>query len=63
MLHFSTIHLVNMNAPVHTFTNELRKNISDKGGACYEENISMARGKPQQMKMTAEIKSTLKYAI
>ena len=52
-----------MNAPVHTFTNELRKNISDKGGACYEENISMARGKQQQMKMTAEIKSTLKYAI
>jgi hypothetical protein len=30
---------------------------------CYEENISMARGKPQQMKMTAEIKSNPRYAI
>jgi hypothetical protein len=30
---------------------------------CYEENISMARGKPQQMEMTAEINSILKYDI
>jgi hypothetical protein len=32
MLHFSVVHLVNMNAPVCTFTNALHKNISDKGG-------------------------------
>jgi hypothetical protein len=30
---------------------------------CYEENHSMAWGKPQQMEMTAEINSNLKYAI
>jgi hypothetical protein len=30
---------------------------------CYEENLSMARGKPQQMEMTAEINSNLRYAI
>jgi hypothetical protein len=30
---------------------------------CYEENIFLARGKPQQMKMTVEINSNLKYAI
>jgi hypothetical protein len=30
---------------------------------CYEENLSMAWGKPQQMKMTVEINSNLKYAI
>jgi hypothetical protein len=30
---------------------------------CYEENLSMVRGKPQQMEMTAEINSNLKYAI
>jgi hypothetical protein len=30
---------------------------------CYEENLSMARGKPQQKEMTAEINSILKYAI
>jgi len=33
MLHFSAVHLVNMNAPVCTFTNALRKNIPDRGGA------------------------------
>jgi hypothetical protein len=31
MLHFSVVHLVNMNAPVCTFTNTLCKNIFDKG--------------------------------
>jgi hypothetical protein len=31
--------------------------------ASYEENLSMARGKPQQTKMTAKIKSNLKYYI
>jgi hypothetical protein len=30
---------------------------------CYEENHSMAWGKPQQTEMTAEINSNLKYAI
>ena len=30
---------------------------------CYEENLSMARGKPQQMEMIAEINSILKYTI
>jgi hypothetical protein len=30
---------------------------------CYEENLSMARGKPQQTEMTAEINSILKYVI
>jgi hypothetical protein len=30
---------------------------------CYEENLSMARGKPQQTEMTAEINSNLRYAI
>jgi hypothetical protein len=31
--------------------------------ACYKKNISMDRGKPQQMEMTVEIKSILKCAI
>jgi hypothetical protein len=30
---------------------------------CYEENISMERGKPQQMEMTTEINSNPRYAI
>jgi hypothetical protein len=30
---------------------------------CYEENHSMAMGKPKQMEMTAEINSKPKYAI
>ena len=30
---------------------------------CYEENHSMAWGKPQQMEMTAKINSNIKYAI
>jgi len=30
---------------------------------CYEENLSMARGKPQHMEMTSEINSIIKYAI
>ena len=30
---------------------------------CYEKNISMARGKPQQKEMNAEIKSNIMYAI
>ena len=29
----------------------------------YEENISMARGKPQKKEMTAEINSNLRYDI
>jgi hypothetical protein len=33
MLHFLAVCLVNMNSLVHTFTNTLRKNISDKEGA------------------------------
>jgi len=30
---------------------------------CYEENLSMVRGKPQQMEWQAEINSNPKYAI
>jgi hypothetical protein len=30
---------------------------------CYEENLSMARGKPQQMERHPKINSNLKYAI
>jgi len=30
---------------------------------CYEENLSMDRGKPQQTEMTVEINSILKYFI
>ena len=30
---------------------------------CYEENHSMAWGKPQQTEMTAKINSNIKYAI
>jgi hypothetical protein len=33
MLHFSVVCLLNMNALMCTFTNALRKNISNKGGA------------------------------
>ena len=31
--------------------------------SCYEENISMARGKPKQTEMSAEINSNIKYVI
>jgi hypothetical protein len=37
--------------------------LKDNTNPCYEENLSMARGKPQQTEMTAEINSILKYAI
>ena len=30
---------------------------------CYEEKLSMARGKPKKTEMTTEINSNLKYAI
>jgi hypothetical protein len=30
---------------------------------CYEENLSMARGKPQQTEMNAKINSNIRYAI
>jgi hypothetical protein len=41
----------------------LRRRLKTQTSECYEENLSMARGKPQQTEMTAEINSNLKYAI